>query len=30
MTAEIKAKFEGTWKLHRHENYENYLNAAGM
>ena len=29
MSAEIKELFEGTWKLDRHENYQNYLNAAG-
>ena len=29
MSAEIKELFEGTWKLDRHENYQNYLDAAG-
>ena len=29
MAAEIKAQFEGKWKIYKQENYEAYLDASG-
>ena len=29
MAAQIKAKFEGKWKIYKQENYEAYLDASG-